>query len=165
MAPAQRRWAGRWTPRPPWPTRPPWASRAVPTWPTSLSPFFAGASGLVQDLSGLWANEACGRALGSGGGVFPAPSLKTRKGGRRLKGASSGRPLLLVDIGAEIAPFDDFQQAAPARPSQQLSQDNRTPSSSTSSSVDPAAAYAVCISLCGHLAHCPARRLHPKLPF
>ena len=73
---------------------------------------------------------------GSRGGVFPAPSLKTRQSGRRLAGASNGRSLFSIDIAADTAPLDDFHQAAPTRPNQQLLQDQWTPATSASSSVN-----------------------------
>ena len=77
------------------------------------------------------------RALGLRGGVFPAPSLKTRQSGRRIAGASNGHSLSSIGIEPATAPSDDFQHADPTRPNQRLWQDHRAPTTSASLRVDP----------------------------
>ena len=62
------------------PTRRPGASQAASTWPTSLSPFSPAQRASPKGLPGLWANEACTKALSPRGGAALMLPPTTKRG-------------------------------------------------------------------------------------
>ena len=62
------------------PTRRPGASQAASTWPRSLSPFSPAHRASPKGLPGLWANEACAKALSPRGGAALMLPPTTKRG-------------------------------------------------------------------------------------
>ena len=62
------------------PTRRPGASQAASTWPRSLSPFSPTHRASPKGLPGLWANEACAKALSPRGGAALMLPPTTKRG-------------------------------------------------------------------------------------